>query len=313
MKTKTIKSILSRKINHWLESIDHELTKEAIKEDVIVSGGAITSMLMNEKVNDYDVYFRTTETAYKVASYYVALFKENPPPKFKMGGDVEIGVIILDERVKVVVKSAGIASEDGDAQNYQYFEMLPPEEAGQAAFDYVNQVAASFVKKDEPEKDDGKKKYRPRFITSNAITLSDDIQIVIRFTGEIEEIHQNYDFTHCKCAYDFKKNILFVPPGAMECMLNKELRYSHSKYPLCSIIRIRKFLERGWHINAGQIVKMAWDLNKLNLSDLKVLEDQMIGVDSAYFQEVIELLKKNAVDGKPIDDAYLMEVIDRVF
>ena len=66
-------------------------------------------------------------------------------------------------------------------------------------------------------------------------------------------------------------------------------------------------------INAGQIVKMAWDLNKLDLTDIKVLEDQMVGVDAAYFREVINLLKERTEKGKPIDETYLMKVIDRVF
>jgi hypothetical protein len=82
---------------------------------------------------------------------------------------------------------------------------------------------------------------------------------------------------------------------------------------LCSFIRTRKFLKRGWHIDAGQYLKMAWDLNKLNLKDMKVLEDQLTGVDSAYFHEVIGLLDERIKVGKEIDDAYLMQVVDKIF
>lgn len=313
MKKKTIKSVLNRKIENWIKSVTDERTREAIKENAIVSGGAITSMLMGEKVNDYDIYFKTSEAAKIVACYYVAIFKKYPPPKAadRVKG-VDIGVRVEDFRVRVVVQSAGISSAESANANYNYFEMVPPEEAGEAAFEYVKQI----MDKIEPPPtavDADRKKYQPIFLTSNAITLSDDIQLVIRFTGEIDKIHENYDYTHCKCGYDYAKRDLFIPPEAMECMLNRELRYSTSLYPLCSIIRMRKFLKRGWHINAGQIVKMAWDLNGLDLSDVDVLEDQMIGVDSAYFQEVIDLLRENTEAGKPIDETYLMEVIDRVF
>ena len=59
-------------------------------------------------------------------------------------------------------------------------------------------------------------------------------------------------------------------------------------------------------------------LNALDLTpdqsvfdDLEVLEDQLIGVDSAYFMDVIRRLK--AKGQGEIDTAYLVEVIDRVF
>ena len=68
-----------------------------------------------------------------------------------------------------------------------------------------------------------------------------------------------------------------------KCIINKELIYTGSKYPLCSIIRTRKFIERGYHINAGQYVKMAWQLNKLDLNNLDVFKDQLMGVDSFYW------------------------------
>jgi hypothetical protein len=82
---------------------------------------------------------------------------------------------------------------------------------------------------------------------------------------------------------------------------------------LCSFIRTRKFLKRGWHIDAGQYLKMAWDLNKLDLKNMSVLEDQLTGVDAAYFQEVINLLNDHVKGGKEIDDTYLVQVVDKIF
>ncbi|MFQ8776895.1 MAG: hypothetical protein ACLR78_04965 [Roseburia sp.] len=64
-------------------------------------------------------------------------------------------------------------------------------------------------------------KYRPRFITSNAITLTDKVQLVIRFYGEVEEIHKNYDFAHCTCAWSSWDNELFLPEKALECIINR--------------------------------------------------------------------------------------------
>lgn len=158
-------------------------------------------------------------------------------------------------------------------------------------------------------------KYRTRYISSNAISLSDKIQIVIRFVGTIEDIHKNYDFVHCTCSYDYATNKVHLPAEALECIINKELIYIGSKYPLCSIIRTRKFIKRGWTINAGQYLKMALQLNKLNLLDLNVFKEQLTGVDSYYFEKAINQIMKKKEDNPDfnIDNEYLFTIINRIF
>jgi hypothetical protein len=84
---------------------------------------------------------------------------------------------------------------------------------------------------------------------------------------------------------------------------------------LCSIIRTRKFISRGWIINAGQYLKMALQLNELNLKDLNVFKDQLAGVDSAYFAQAISMIaeRKEKDPTFEIDNSYLFEVINRIF
>lgn len=48
------------------------------------------------------------------------------------------------------------------------------------------------------------------------------------------------------------------------------------------------------------------------MSDIQVLRDQLIGMDTYYFLEVLRKLRE-ATDGKPVDKAYLFEVLDSVF
>jgi hypothetical protein len=84
-----------------------------------------------------------------------------------------------------------------------------------------------------------------------------------------------------------------------------------TKYPICSVFRLRKFIKRNWTINAGQILKMAYQISELDLTDVKVLEDQLTGVDVAFFAELIERLKAN--DPNKVNAAYLVEIIDRMF
>lgn len=316
MKAKTIKSQLRWKINDWLKSIEDPEVAQLAAKNVIVTGGSIVSMITNEKVNDYDIYFRTVEAASRVANYYIDLFKKNPPIKFK-GSDVEVPIYVktTDTSVKVIVKSAGVASEGG-SDEYQYFERQPDE----AGVEFAEAMTSQLTEGDElpaSPVDEDKPKYRPVFISSNAITLSNGVQLVIRFIGEPEEIHKFYDFVHCTCYWKSWDGELVLPAAALEAIITKELRYVGSLYPLCSIIRIRKFVARGWTINAGQILKMCLQLNQLDLNNISVLEDQLIGVDALYFTQVLDRLKEKQLEEggepKPVDTTYLMTLIDRMF
>lgn len=290
MNSKNIKKSLKYKIDDWLKSIDSIRIQEIIKENAIITGGAIVSLLNGEKPNDYDIYFKTKESVLEVAKYYASLWNKNHKDKN------QVEITEEEERIQCFIRSAGAVIED--------------EENG-----IDDESEESYVEETDKEKINDIPKYRSRYFSTNAISLSDDIQIIIRFYGCVDEIHKNYDYIHCTCSYDYKKNEINLPAKALEATINKELVYTGSKYPLCSIIRSRKFINRGWHINAGQYLKMCLQLNELDLTDMKVFKDQLTGVDSAYFNQAIEMiLKKQEEDSNfKVDNTYLFEIINRIF
>jgi len=288
MNSKNIKKSLTAKVNHWVKHIDNPLIVDIIKRNLIITGGAIVSCLNNEEVNDYDVYFRTKESCFQIADYYCKIFNET----HKSSARVELDSVT--HRVTIMIKSKGIEEENGIDDPSEPIEVL---------------------KEDSTKIPIEKSKYRPVFLSSNAITLSDKIQIVLRFYGEPEEIHKNYDFVHCTCWYTYHDQKIALPAKALEAIINKELIYVGSKYPLCSIIRSRKFISRGWTINAGQYLKMALQLNTFDLLNVGILMDQTTGVDSAYFNQALDYIKeeqKSNPNFKP-DNTYLFEIINKIF
>lgn len=304
MKPKNIRIVIRKILRNWFESINDKDIREIAEQNSIVTGGCIPSMLLGEQVKDFDIYFRSQEAAFKIAKYYADEFKRTN------GEPVEITVTSVHDRVKIVVKSAGVVSEESNELKYEYFETTDPED--KKANGYIEAVFATENEKEEEKKQDKKKaKFRPVFLTANAITLSDKIQLVTRFFGDPQEIHKNYDFVHCTCFYSSWNGQLYLPHEALTSILSKELRYVGSLYPICSILRTRKFIERGWYITAGQILKCCWQISELNLSDPNVLEEQMTGVDFAYFREVIEAIKEK--NESVIDAAYLFELLDKIF
>jgi hypothetical protein len=304
-----IKAQLVKKVNEWLDTIDDPVVQNLASLNTIVTGGSIASMLLGEEVNDYDVYFRDKVTTLAVANYYVDKF--NKAQSLKVGDSVnscspEVKEDILEnakgeeeERVIIWMQSSGVAGEN--QEKYEYFEGQPPEET---------QKFAESLSKDVSDSD-LKPSHRPVFLSANAITLSDKFQLVIRFYGEPSQIHDNYDFVHAMNYYDHGTKALVLKPEALECLLSRTLVYAGSLYPIASVFRTKKFIERGWRIAAGQQLKIMWQISELNLKDLNVLKEQLTGVDIAYMHQLVQALSD--VEPEKINSTYVAEIIDQIF
>lgn len=317
MNRKAINAVLKKKLNDWVSSIDDKAIQSEIKENSIITGGAIASMLMNEPVKDFDVYFNCKESARNVAWYYIekfnathkkkaflidGAFKNNfGPCEGKLPKIAGLHSIIntLDEnRIRIVFEVGGVSGD----------EEISTDEPFEDVYDQIGEL-------DEMPEDalETKEKYRPIFMSPNAITLSNKIQIVIRFHGTPDEIHGSYDYIHCM-NYWTPDGKLVLKQEALESILSKHLIYNGSKYPVCSVVRMRKFIKRGWHINAGQILKMLFQISELDLTDVDVLEDQLIGVDTAYFMQLIASLRKRMEDEEfTLTFGYVSSIIDKIF
>ena len=340
MKHSTIKIVLRKKLENWLNTINNEEVKEVARENCIVTGGAVTSMLLGEDVNDYDIYFKTKEATRIIAEYYVHEFN-------KTKGTLKTGAMrscnpvvqektivnckgISEERIVLLMQSSGVASES--QSEYKYFEHGSEADTDEfieslgenPLYDGFQEdpltTAEDLIEDIKPRskqvvREDGRcvsmpSRYRPIFLTDNAITLSDKIQLVIRFYGMPKELHDNYDFVHAMCWYNLKEDFLELPQESLQAILSKTLIYKGSLYPLASVFRIRKFIERGWRITAGQLLKILFQVSQLDLKDVNVLKEQLLGVDQAYMHELISVLENTK---EKIDTIYLSKVIDEIF
>ena len=333
----TIKVILKRKIEDWLSSIEDEEVRELAKTNVLVTGGAIASLLEGNKPSDYDLYFKSYNATLAIANYYADRFNQShKPTNYAIPYQVNVKTAQetnikgdIENRIIFYMKSAGIATET--QTDYKYYETVDEVETTDfvetsLSEDQVNRLTeepAEVVEgletilkegiiKVNSDKTKEKVKYRPIILTDNAVTLSNKVQIIIRFYGNAEEIHKNFDFVHATCLYDYQQNTLEIPYDALSAVLSKTLIYRGSLYPVASIFRIRKFLNRGWRISAGQMLKIIFQISELDLKNIKILRDQLIGVDVAYMHQLIRALE----DVKPlekIDGAYIASIVDKIF
>jgi hypothetical protein len=333
MLEKTMRQIITKKVKEWTNTIPNLEVVKTIEKDLIITGGCFTSFIQNETPNDFDCYFRTKETVLKVANYYADLWNEKKKlQKNNIGYETKVFVLDCDNpsqeildyyNVKDIRESAAVMLNNFDEGRVKMIYPSDgvtgnPEEAN-ASEELGIDVTETIQELDEIKADEilkkEKEKYFPVFISTNAITLSDGIQIVVRFYGEPKEIHDTYDFVHTKAYWDNGSKELVIPKEVYEHVVNKTLRYTGSKYPVCSIFRIRKFINRGWTINAGQLLKICMQISELDLTDIQVLEDQLIGVDSIYFMQLIsqfQTQKENDPNFK-LTPSYLESIIDKIF
>ena len=260
MKIRTIQKTIQSVFDAWVKSIEDQRVRKLVQNNTLLAGGSIASMLLQEPVNDYDFYFRTTETAEAICDYYIT----------KIGTKIKIKG--TENRVHLFTPSSGI-------------------------------------KKISPDKT---AKFQVSHITENAITLTDQVQVILRFIGTPEQILENYDFMHVTNYWTSWDKKIVTNKKALECLLARELVYQGSLYPLASILRIRKFIKRGWTITAGNILKMVVQLSELDLTDTKILKEQLTGVDISYFQELVDTLSERASEGETIDATYIITLIENL-
>lgn len=279
-----IKNHLYNIVNNWLDvlintdgrlydsdSIDSTLLTYykqqyiiKLKSSIIVSGGCITSLLLGEEVNDYDIYFKDKTIINSLIDYYINIFNDINKTDWNYSKKFNCIYKFKNESIGLNVESL----------SFEEFKNK---------VDIVNAISSRGII-------DNKNKYQPICITSNAISLTDKIQIITRFYGEPEEILSNFDYIHTNNYFDYNLKQLVLKQEAIESILTKQLVYVGSKYPICSLIRSRKFINRGWFISAGEYLKMSFQINKLNLFDINILKEQLIGVDAKYFIKFLENL-----------------------
>jgi hypothetical protein len=300
MQIKTIQKNIASKMDEWLSTIKDEALKKDVRNNLLVSGGSIASMLMNEPVNDYDVYLMNMDVLKRLAKYYTS-------PEATGG----VSVLIMDGRNKKQLE---------DEYNSKTMDINEDDNSYSICLRNLkeDQIKLYFGGNAGLRINEGKKEeelfYTPLFYSPNAISLSNNLQIVLRFNGDAEKIHKTFDFIHATNYFTFKEGLV-TNLEAVTSILTKQLKYQGSYYPVTSIIRVKKFVKRGFNIHAGELLKIMFQISQLDLSDPDVLDEQLIGVDIAYFYLIIEALRNKFDSDKDfkLTPHYFNELIDRIF
>lgn len=256
MKKEEIQKAIEEKFEDWKSSITSPSIRSLIEENTIITGGCIASMLLDEEVNDFDVYMKTEKAAYLLAQYYC---NKVPVPCYPEARDDRITIILPNNKP---------------------------------------------VRKKKPQTG-----YNIAFISPLAITLTNRIQITVRFFGIPKQIHSNYDFVHCTGYWSSWNKELHISDGVKYSIERKKLIYIGSKYPVASMVRVKKFASRGWSITANQILKISLQISDLDLGDKEQLKEQLVGM---YSTDLTKVVQDTEIDENGrIDRNSLFKAIDK--
>ena len=125
--------------------------------------------------------------------------------------------------------------------------------------------------------------YEAISLTSKSITFSiNNIQLqLIHFDyfNSPKEIFNSFDFYCNMIAYDFKTGKFSSDENFFSSVASREIEFNHkTKFPINSLIRTRKYIERGYSLSTKQYLKIALAISELNIKSWNELKEQICGI-----------------------------------
>lgn len=104
--------------------------------------------------------------------------------------------------------------------------------------------------------------------------------------GTPQEIFNKFDFTVCMAALPCAigengletKEFVFSETFLSDVMSKSLIFNEKTLYPLNSLVRLKKYLNKGYEINSVNMMKMALAVNILKIETVKDLKEQLIGI-----------------------------------
>lgn len=213
-----------------------DLINDFKQNNVMIAGGAITSIFTNKKINDYDIYFRS-----KDEYNYINKILENK-----------------DKFVKLV------STETADT--YKNFE---------------------------------------KEITIQLIKLPE------LFLDNPADIIKEFDFIMCMGIYDFKTDNIILDKDFLKDNSQRRLVFNiEAKYPICSLYRMKKYMNKGYEISGAEIIKLGLCIQKLNIKDYSDLKRHLLGIDTLMLKELTDKLDSDEYAKKEYDFNEFMHFIE---
>ena len=128
-----------------------------------------------------------------------------------------------------------------------------------------------------------------QLIRLSTMFYEDNVKIRTRQCKIRNNVLDKFDFTVCMGAYDFQNNEFVFGDRFIEDVARRDLIYNiGGEYPIASLIRVVKYMHKGYTMSNIEILKLALSINNLKIIDYKDLRKQLVGVDTAMLEPLTE-------------------------
>lgn len=247
---------------------------------------------------------------YNFIHYYQSEF---PNQQYKLLSVIPCGLIHLLEKYNMIIAGGAITSifSDSPIKDLDVYPRNP---------EYLKSFKKEFIEliKDTGDTGDGSKytsanaeTFLYKKIVVQAISKMADNVHVQKSERSPEDILGKFDWTVCMGAFDFKNHEFILYNKFLADLAMRRLIFNcNTDYPICSLHRLTKYEKKGFHIQAGEIVKLSLCIAKLKMNSYADLKDQLMGIDTLIFEELTTDLIDNHGSETPIDYNKVMEEIN---
>lgn len=119
-------------------------------------------------------------------------------------------------------------------------------------------------------------------------------QVIKKVWGEPKDVIETFDFTIAKCAYDDAKDSFWMNQCFLQHLAQRVLVYciTPGSYPIASLWRMRKFIQRGFWMPAAEMIKLILRIRDVQIDNFGEMRDQIMGVDTVSMAPLLEALEK---------------------
>lgn len=113
--------------------------------------------------------------------------------------------------------------------------------------------------------------------------------IIYRFFETVEEIFNDFDFTCCMGALDTSTEEIVLHPDFLKHNAQRYISFnSGTAYPIVSLMRVQKYVEKGYTISRPQMLRIIMRCMELDITSWEQLEDHLGGMYGLQFDEVFD-------------------------
>jgi hypothetical protein len=156
----------------------------------------------------------------------------------------------------------------------------------------------------------------PRFASANALSYSKNdvyIQLIKKFHLPVLEMLGRFDFSVCMCAYNPRTGQFIMSENFLSHLSMRTVCYNvNSDSPINSLWRVKKYILKGFHFSAYELIKLALKIHSLKMETFADLKEQLDGIDTALLKEVTDTLLKNGKEKEKYELNEFMLIADKM-